>query len=248
MKESDVGKFIELLADYMELRGKQAPSERVAELWFRALSPYEFSDVADAFGRHVDTCKFAAQPSEIIEMLKEPDTRPDPNAAWAMAQALNDESATVVTLSEVLEAWGVAQPVMALGDEVGARMAFLDAYKRLLAERRPPKWTVTLGHDQHQRERVIRDAVSSGLIAHAHLDSLPAPVTDDGVAIAGLLTGKATPPKTDAVRSLVNRLRSELAEDEAQEAKNERDRKAAEDKRRHAETVLAQLDFYEGSK
>lgn len=90
------------------------------------------------------------------------DGRPGPEEAWAMLP--KDEHVSAVWTDEMAEAFGVASPLLELGDRVGARLAFKEAYAvRVNAardERRPPNWTVTLGHDPRGRDAVLQDAVS----------------------------------------------------------------------------------------
>ena len=84
--------------------------------------------------------------------------------AWATCSRGEDE--TIVWTDEMAEAFGIARPLLKQGDAIGARMAFRDAYARLVtsarAERRPARWVVSLGTDAGARERVLREAVERG--------------------------------------------------------------------------------------
>lgn len=102
------------------------------------------------------------------------DGRPGPQEAWAMMPI--DEASSVVWTEEMCQAWAVAMPLLDGRGNVAARMAFLEAYTKAITaardQRRPPKWTPSLGHDQHGRERALRTAVEKGRIAITHASTL----------------------------------------------------------------------------
>lgn len=105
--------------------------------------------------------------SDIIDRI--PGGHPAVEEAWSMLSvALKNEDATIVWTDEMREAYGVVAP---LADEpIAARMAFKEAYLRLLGEARakgrPVRWTVSLGHDPHQRQSAIEAAVMDGRLLH----------------------------------------------------------------------------------
>ena len=82
----------------------------------------------------------------------------------------------------------VARPVLEAGDKIGARMAFMDAYKRLAdgARRlgRKPDWQLSLGWDTESRQQVIEQAAIEGRITQSEEQRLiaqhcPAPMGAD---------------------------------------------------------------------
>lgn len=98
------------------------------------------------------------------------DGRPGPEEAWAMIP--RDESATVVWTDEMAQAFGIASPLIFEGDNVQARMAFIESYKKLCDQAREEKkavnWTPSLGHDKRGREHVLMDAVRKGRLTADH--------------------------------------------------------------------------------
>ncbi|MBA1209836.1 hypothetical protein G7010_22710, partial [Pseudomonas fulva] len=97
------------------------------------------------------------------------------------------------------QAMVASQPILEAGDKIGARMAFMSAYERLVsfarAEDKPVTWEVSLGFDSGRRVTAVETAVRTQLISRdmgdRYLADLRiAPVTADGQAIAGLLTGE----------------------------------------------------------
>lgn len=138
----------------------------------------------------------------VIERIQSADGRPTANEAWALALRYFDESQTVVVNDEIREACSIARAVIEADDEVGARMAFRDAYERIITSAREqgrmPTWTPSLGYDKDQQRAALTDAVERGLLNKQQVAGfLPAPLGDVGVAIAGLLTNKQEPVCVD---------------------------------------------------
>lgn len=149
----------------------------------------------------------------ILQRVFAADSRPGKDEAWSIALTASDESETVVMTAEIRQAMRVARPILSLGDKVGARMAFLSAYERLVTlartEALPVQWSVSLGFDSSRRAAAIESAVSLRLITPESgtrylADLRLVPITDDGQAIAGLLTGSSAAPSS--------RIRQNLAE------------------------------------
>lgn len=134
----------------------------------------------------------------ILQRIQANDGRPAANEAWAIARQSYDEAETVLMTPEIRQAAAAAAPVAAARDWVGARMAFISAYERLVADaRKNPAtvtWSVSLGHSQERRTMAITEAVRLGRLPATEGQALLAqhsiePITPDGRAVAGLLTG-----------------------------------------------------------
>ena len=108
-----------------------------------------------------------------------PDGRPAPDVAWS--QVSGPETETFVTTDEVMSAWAAAQPLLAAGDAVAARMAFLAKYREITAHGRiagrAPRITVSVGTDKARAETVLGDAVKRGLLPESdpHVRGVLAP-------------------------------------------------------------------------
>jgi hypothetical protein len=80
---------------------------------------------------------------------------------------------------EMAEAYGIAKPLLDEGDQVAARMAFKEAYARIVdANKRdgvPPKWFPSLGDSKEGREAALNTAVRLGRIGADHAAKLLAP-------------------------------------------------------------------------
>ncbi len=140
---------------------------------------------------------------DILQRVQASDGRPGKDEAWAIAMTTNDEFETVVLTDEIQLALAAAKPVLDAGDKVGARMAFISAYERFVtqarADAKPVSWHVSVGFDATRRVQAITRAVQMQRIPQEHgqkylADMNIAPVTEDGRAIAGLLTGAVTRP------------------------------------------------------
>lgn len=187
MRDQDFDAFAALLDDVRSLlpSGQPALSATAKAMFFRALSAYGLSDVRAALDAHVrdpQRGRFAPTPADVIAQLQgaaEDDGRTGAEEAWATALQGCDEAASIVWTAETAEAWGIARHVLAIGDEVGARMAFRETYERLVGEaraaRRSVEWAVSLGFDPQRREQAIDAAVAAGRLPLDHPHALPAP-------------------------------------------------------------------------
>lgn len=174
MREDDFDDFSAMLDSVCGLlsRGVYVPSAPNTAMFFRALAVHELADVRAAFDAHVADPvrgRFVPVPADINAQLQgfaANDGRPGADEAWAIAIRAADETDTVVWTAEMRQAWGIARPVFASGDEIGARMAFRDAYNRLTdaarAGRAPAAWGVSVGFDVERRDVEIRRAIETG--------------------------------------------------------------------------------------
>jgi hypothetical protein len=175
-------------------------------------------------------------PKAIIDRIDESMGRPAANEAWSVAMGAMDERNTVVWTNEMAQAWAVAQPIALSRDMVGARMAFISAYERLVRtareERRLPEVSVSLGWDSDLRTKAIEQAVSLGYLPHEQATQyLPAPAaTFNPIA---LLEGKPVQAPLE-IRERLEQLKRDI------QAANERDRIAAERRKEAARKDLAE--------
>ncbi len=141
---------------------------------------------------------------EFVKLCRQPDPNapgghPTANEAWALVLSSHDEAETVVWTEQIAEAAGIVQPILDAGDEVGARMAFRDAYERILRERpESPRWFPSLGSDPVRRQAALDRAVASGRLSSQHAAGLlPPPINAKGSCIAGLIGGPPAPMPND---------------------------------------------------
>lgn len=167
MQAADRAQFAAVLSRTFRTLRQPVPEPEILDVWWTKLEPFPVEAVAQAFSKHLDVSEFAPTPAAILKHLpKQSDGRPEVNEAWAISLRSRDERDTVVWTQECAEAFDCAKDVLDAGDEVGARMAFKDAYTRIVererAAGRPVQWMKSLGFDADRRDAVLAEAVRAG--------------------------------------------------------------------------------------
>jgi hypothetical protein len=193
----------------------------------------------------------------ILERVQGEDGRPGDDEAWGIALCAFDESDSVVMTEEIHVALSAARPVLERGDKVGARMAFKSAYVRAVDTARrsakPAKWTLSMGSDPQRRLLAVEEAGRQGRLPAPQVAEYVAqlthgPISQDGMAIAGLLTGNVVAMPSGQIRERWNSLKEQIKRNEAAAKVKQEARIAAEreelDKRKAA--TLAALAELEG--
>lgn len=245
LNDHDLDWLIKQLIGTSELLGQQV-SPSAAAMLADDLCGYTRDVLARALSRVRTEHTGRLTPKAIIDRIDEAMGRPGANEAWAMALNALDERQTVVWTAEMSEAWGVARDVAAQGDLVGARMAFIGAYERLVRtareERRLPEVTVSIGWDGEQRAVAIEKAVQLGYLTQEKAaEHLPALGFTPGFQPVALLAGdvQAAVDAPPEVRARLAKLRAELvAAPERRRITREQQQRAEEEdlQRRKAET------------
>ena len=189
MRNEDYDEFAVLLDEAYDLIGSgqnKVISGGAKSLFFKALANYPLAAVRKALVAHCmdkEHGRFTPKPADIIGQIEgssSSDGRPGAEEAWAIAITSRDESETVVWTQEAAEAFAICRPVMDMGDDVGARMAFKEAYNRLVSNARAAgvraHWQASIGWDADKRTAVLLKAESAGLLAAPQVAALlPAP-------------------------------------------------------------------------
>jgi hypothetical protein len=189
MKNEDRNRFAEMLlgmADYYQ----RSLTPAVVEIYWQGLIEYEYEDVAQVCTSHIRGNyggTFMPKVSDIIASLDADDVNawPSPDEAWGIAVRTFDEADTCIVCDEIMTARESCEPVMNLGDEVGARMTFRDVFDRqrraAIANGRKPKWWMTPGHDRTLRAQRLAEAVALKRLPPSVLIGLEAPPTEHPV-------------------------------------------------------------------
>lgn len=192
--------------------------------------------------------------AEILQRVQQADGHPSADTAWAIAMRAADEVMSVVVTNEIMEALGLARPLLTAGDKFGAGRAFRDGYDRLLAkarsEGRRAHWRLSEGFSPDHRLEAVEEAGRQGLLPPAEVERLAGPLrlqlaapSAAGIAIAGLVGCDAPSDAPQGVsRERWAELRAEvLAGRERAKAKREAEREAerADLARRKAEAAEA---------
>ena len=173
---------------YALLAPNNMPSSTAKAMFFRSLTQHSIEAVRAGFDAHVKDPargRFAPKPADIvaqIDGLVADDGRPGAEEAWAMACRASDEAETVVWSEEMAQAFAVCQPLLDMGDQIGARMTFKESYLRQVEDarrlRRPVSWTASLGHDQSRRNTALMEAETRGLLSSGDALRLAPPQGD----------------------------------------------------------------------
>ena len=205
MLDTDKSAFKNLVIASISIYQQEVTNDML-RLWWAALQKFEFSQVSEAFGRHLldkNEGKFSPKPAHIIAHLEamNPNGRIGAQEAWALYP--HNEASSAVITDEIAEAMQIAQPLMNDGDKIGARMSFIEAYNRITENNKfigkTPKWFPSLGHSKEGRDAALKLAVEKGRISEDHAISLlPAPLHSNVAKVIGsmqLLTSndKLTP-------------------------------------------------------
>jgi hypothetical protein len=173
--------LLQALAVTVELTGTEL-SKAAARVMAYDLARYPEAQVIGALDRCRRELRGRLTIADVLARLE--DGRPGPEEAWSMIP--RDEAASVFWTEEMRQAYAVAAPLLAAGDAVPARMAFLERYRALVLEAReagrPVEWTFSPGTDKSARELVLLDAVEKGrLSADLARDLLPYHREDEGL-------------------------------------------------------------------
>jgi hypothetical protein len=170
--------LIEAVAVTAELCGREI-SAGAARVMLADLQGFPEPAVFGALKRCRREVRGTLTVQDIVSRLD--DGRPGPDEAWSLIP--QDELRSVVWSDEMATAFGVALPLLQVGDRVAARFAFREAYVKAVGDARdacrPARWTPSLGLDPQGREQALREAVDRGRIgidmARALVRELPAP-------------------------------------------------------------------------
>lgn len=164
-------KIVQLLAATAELMGMQITAPSLA-IMAKDFSGYQLGHIEAALKNvRLNHTKFS--PAAIQKELDALDinSRPSADEAWAMWP--HDESSSAVVNDEMAEAMNIAYPLLEDGDKIGARMAFKDAYNRLITTNKAkgvkPKWFPSLGHDYEGRQLALKEAEILGRLSGGHV-------------------------------------------------------------------------------
>jgi hypothetical protein len=163
--------LIQAVAVTAELCGRTF-SEGAARMFVQDLAGFPEQAVIKALARCRREVKGMLTIQDVITRID--DGRPGAEEAWA--QMPFDESQSVVWTDEMCRAFGVARGLLEEGDKVAARMAFKEAYTRMVGESRdlgrPVVWTPSLGYDKNGHAAELSEAVSLGRLSYEHAESI----------------------------------------------------------------------------
>lgn len=252
MNTTEYEQTITLVIATAEIMGTEI-KPAVAVMMADDLSEYPFADVKHALTRVRRECSGKLTLKMILEVHKPADGWLSANEAWATALPAMDEAATVVWTPETAKAFEVARPLLEEGDKIGARMAFIPAYERIVdqakRENRAPTYEVSAGWDVNMRNIAVQTAVSAGLLPPPKQDPLMLAPPDETPE-----QRRAREAEEEANREEMRNRLADLAKQlrsggntELERREEERKRLAAEHEARKAE-MIKQLQEKQGER
>lgn len=180
MTESEQDRVLQLLVATAEIMGTELKPAALM-MMVSDLAEYEFKAVANALTRCRKELSGKLTLKAILDVLAPAGGWLTANEAWSRALPAANERNTVVWTTEARRAWFVALPMIEAGDKVGARMAFIAAYDREVANAKnagqKPQHEVSPGDDALLRDAAIQKAQTEGLLpAPVKPLALPSPV------------------------------------------------------------------------
>lgn len=160
-------KVLQAIAVTAELTGTML-SEAAARVLLADLAEFSDDQLLAALTRCRKELKGRLTVADIIARI--PGGHPTPEEAWSMvAHVVGDENETAVVTEPMLAAMIAADRLA--HDKISAHKAFVEVYKRELAEAAPtPKWIIAAGWDAKRRNEAIERAVVQGKITEKTRD------------------------------------------------------------------------------
>lgn len=173
--------IIQAVAVTAELCNKVFTSQVAANAFVDELILYPLEQVLSALKRCQRELKNTLSLADVLNRID--DGRPTTEIAWAIALKSHDESETIVWTEEISQAKNIADSLLKVNDNVGARMAFKEAYNQLVQTARenhsPVNWQASLGLDVTKKELAINEAVTQGLLTAPYAKQLlPMPMVE----------------------------------------------------------------------
>lgn len=216
------------------------------------LDEYAFNDVMIALTRCRKELSGKLTLKAIVDLLAPAGGWLSANEAWAQALPAMDEANTMIWTVEARRAWFIALPILEAGDKIGARMAFIPAYEREVAQAKAagmaPQIEVSRGDRTDLYELAVSQAQTSGLLPPPKpVAALPAPAPTILNA-----RGEVRDRRDDlsaALRDLSSKLRASRDEDKAERLRRSEEQRQKFETRK-AEVVAQALELdkkYQGN-
>lgn len=234
MNSNEKGRFLEAITGCAAVYRIELKAPQLAIYW-EILKDFELQDVIEAITKHLKSSKFFPAPAELLEYIPAAFSSKHIGAdeAWAIVVESFDEESTVVTTQQIAEARGIALHIYQSGDEVGARVAFRDAYNRIVKTAPEPSWFVSEGFDKARKADAVAMAVQLGRLPAGSDKAyrLEAPK----VTVVGLIEDASKRDNTIDPMAAIGRIRSILdsKQDDDGVARRQKEREAFEEHRQN---------------
>lgn len=133
MDNQDKREFMDLIKASLSIY-RIDPTVPQLKLWWEDLEPYPLEALRQAFVQHRRTSEKPPTPAAILAYLPDLLGHPSPEEAWNRLPKTEHDAGYVT--NQMMQAMGACGDSIERGDMIGARMAFLEAYRRAVAEAR----------------------------------------------------------------------------------------------------------------
>ena len=196
LNSKDIDWFSCELAATIEATGGEAKPQVVAMMVadFRTYTKHELREALHRLRQSGEKLT----PKTLLDQLDALHGRLGADEAFALVLQAQDEAQTVVWTDEVVQAWTAIAPMMRGRDQVGARMAFKQAYERIVQDarvmRKKPEPVVSIGADPELRYVAVTRAYEQGALPLALAQAALDGVADfDSKANSFVMPGKPEP-------------------------------------------------------
>lgn len=131
MNAQDKREFMDLIKDSLSMY-RIEPTVPQLRMWWEDLEPYPLDAIRQAFTQHRRSSDKPPTPAVILAFLPDLLGHPSPEEAWNRLPKSEYEAGYVT--SQMMQAFGACSDSIDRGDMIGGRLAFIEAYKRAVAE------------------------------------------------------------------------------------------------------------------
>lgn len=184
------------------------------QMWWKALQNFPDGAVIASAERFITTSHFPPQLADIVKLCEAQvqGLWLGPDEAWALVPKSEHDSAMLT--DEIAQAVAAAQPLLDAGDAVAARMAFKDAYQRLVEQAkiagRQPRFFPSFGTDTYGRIRMLAAAVQRGQVSTELAIGWQPEHATEIVKMAGIASHPLLAPPSEKGKAAVKALLADL--------------------------------------
>jgi len=183
LSSKDVNWLTEELVATIEAMGGEA-NLKVVGMMVADFRTFPKSQLKEALHRVRMEGSSKLTPKVLLDQLDAINGRIGADEAFALVLKAKDETQTVVWTDEIAQAWAATSTMLQGRDQVGARMAFKQAYERIVQDARVqlkrPAPAISLGSDPDLRRVAVTQAHEQGRLPLAMaLDALEGIATFD---------------------------------------------------------------------
>jgi hypothetical protein len=169
------------------------PAANLVQVWWDVCAEISLAEFKAAAAQHVAECRFTPTPADVLDRCPSRNLgHPDPETAWNLVPKAETDTAYVT--AQMMAGLAACQDSIERGDLIGARMAFLETYRRELQQARQrregakPWLSKGCGLTYEQSESALQQALTQA----AAVGLMPTRTTSPMLSGSRTTTGPAT--------------------------------------------------------